>query len=688
MVPDDLAQAVLSREDVVRYLQSSHGGSDGRERVFAYLEELKTTQRYPFYRALKHPLYPILRKIDRRVEHLDIVEAATRAGRVIYASNHKSHTDYLVEPVVLDDNGVRPPIIAAGINLFGGPLGLIHRHVTGAIPIRRNAKDPAYLVTLKAYVAELLRRHDLLFYPEGGRSYSGELKSPKTGLLHAALNSETPGLMIVPTAISYDLVLEDHILAKQRVKRRQRPFARELAEMVRYAVGYRSRCFLTFGRPIPLDGWEAESRRDIMELGRLTTRVDRQAHQGATDVRRRDGHAAVGDPARSRVARRCDYRDASRRRRESRGLQRPPGGRRGRRASRVARHHRLRSRTVPRSRPQRPSVLRALDRTPSHVWFCPHPLMLDVASKSFFQALSYSRILKTLASRYGMSGTHAFARRFIAGETVEDAIAAVRHIQSQGLLCTLDYLGESVTSLAAAENATREYLQLDRRRRPGWRRAQPVAQADAAWPRRRSRDLRRQPAEDSDAAGPSAQGGFFVRIDMESSAYTDATLDIFETVWKLGHRNVGVVLQSCLYRTEKDFERVNALGARIRLVKGAYREPKSLAHQLKSDVDAAYVRLAKRLLTEGAYPAIATHDEEILDEVKRFAADRAIASDAYEFQLLYGIRRDLQAELRDAGYRVRVYVPFGREWFPYFMRRLGERPANVGFVVRSLFAER
>ena len=271
MVPNDLAQAVLAREDVVRYLQSSHGGADGRERVFAYLEELKTTQRYPFYRALKHPLYPILRKIDRRVEHLDIVENATRAGRVIYASNHKSHTDYLVEPVVLDDNGVRPPIIAAGINLFGGPLGLIHRHVTGAIPIRRNAKDPAYLVTLKAYVAELLRRHDLLFYPEGGRSYSGELKPPKTGLLHAALQSETPGLMIVPTAISYDLVLEDHILSRQRVKRRQRPFARELAEMVRYAVGYRSRAFVTFGRPIPLDGWEPESRRDVMELGKLTT---------------------------------------------------------------------------------------------------------------------------------------------------------------------------------------------------------------------------------------------------------------------------------------------------------------------------------------------------------------------------------------------------------------------------------
>src|SRR5436190_3786746 len=271
MIPDDLAQAVLAREEVARYLRSSHAGTTGRERVFAYLEELRTTQRYKFYRALQHPLYPILRKIERKAEHVDIIEAATRAGRVIYASNHKSHTDYLVEPVVLDDNGVRPPIIAAGINLFGGPLGLIHRHVTGAIPIRRNAKDPAYHVTLKAYVAELLHRHDLLFYPEGGRSYSGELKPPKTGLLQAALTSEIPGLMIVPTAISYDLVLEDHILSRQRVKRRQRPFAREFAEMVRYAVGYRSRAFLTFGRPIPLDGWEPESRRDVMELGKLTT---------------------------------------------------------------------------------------------------------------------------------------------------------------------------------------------------------------------------------------------------------------------------------------------------------------------------------------------------------------------------------------------------------------------------------
>ena len=269
---DDITQAVLARDEVARYLRGGNGQTElqARERIHAYLEELSTKQRYSFYRALKHPLYPILRKIERLVEHLEIVEAATRAGRVIYASNHKSHIDYLVEPLVLDDNGVRPPIIAAGINLFGGPLGLIHKHVTGAIPIRRNTKDPAYLITLQAYIAELLRSHDLLFYPEGGRSYSGEIKPPKTGLLRAALLAGLPGLVIVPTAIAYDLVLEDHVLSRQGVKRTQRPFARELAEMVRYAVGYRSRAFVTFGRPIPLDGWDPQSRRDALELGKLT----------------------------------------------------------------------------------------------------------------------------------------------------------------------------------------------------------------------------------------------------------------------------------------------------------------------------------------------------------------------------------------------------------------------------------
>src|SRR3979490_1311070 len=164
------------------------------------------------------------RKMEPIDENVAIAQQATTAGRAIYISNHKSHLDYLVEPLVLDDNGIRPPLIAAGLNLFGGPLGLLHRHVTGAIPIRRNPKEPAYLGTLKAYVAELLKKHDLFFYPEGGRSYSGELKPAKTGLIHAALTAGRSDLVIIPAAIAYELVLEDHILARQRIKKQQRPF--------------------------------------------------------------------------------------------------------------------------------------------------------------------------------------------------------------------------------------------------------------------------------------------------------------------------------------------------------------------------------------------------------------------------------------------------------------------------------
>lgn len=262
---DELSQAVLAREEVVKYLRQ---GAD-RERVRGYLEELRTTQRYHMYRALQHPLYPILRKIEKVPEYAGRALDATRQHRVVYASNHKSHIDYLVEPIVLDDAGVRPPLIAAGINLFGGPLGLIHKHVTGAIPIRRNTKDPAYLITLKAYVAEILKKHDLFLYPEGGRSYSGELKQAKTGLIHAALTADAPNLAILPVGIAYDLVLEDHILARQGVKKTQRPFTRELAEMVRYAVGYRSRVFVTFGAPISVAGVDPDSRSDVLALTKL-----------------------------------------------------------------------------------------------------------------------------------------------------------------------------------------------------------------------------------------------------------------------------------------------------------------------------------------------------------------------------------------------------------------------------------
>jgi len=257
---DEISLAVLAREEILKF---------PREQVNAFLDELRTTQRHKFYRALQHPLYPILRKIERKHENLHYVSAAVRSFRVVYASNHRSHTDYLVEPLVLDDNGIRPPLIAAGINLFGGPLGLIHKHVTGAIPIRRNMKDPAYLTTLKAYVSEILKKHDLFFYPEGGRSYSGELKPAKTGLFNAALSADRPDLVIIPVAIAYDLVLEDHILAHQSVKKHQRAFGREIAEMVRYAVGYRSRAFVTFGAPIAAGDRDVHSRTDVLELARL-----------------------------------------------------------------------------------------------------------------------------------------------------------------------------------------------------------------------------------------------------------------------------------------------------------------------------------------------------------------------------------------------------------------------------------
>ena len=265
---DDIARAVLERDDVADFVRGGQGvsPSDRRQQVEIVLDELKTRQRYRIYRALQHPFYPILRKVERIGEHVERARDATKHGRVIYVSNHKSHLDYLIQPIVIDDNGLRPPLTVAGINLFGGALGFIHRHFTGAIPIRRNSKDPVYLFTLRAYIAEVLKRRDLLFYAEGGRSYSGELKSVKTGLLQAALLGERHELAVVPMAIAYDLVLEERILAREALKKRKRPITQEVAEMVRHAVGYRSRAFVTFGHPIPLSGFEPGSRRDLVTL--------------------------------------------------------------------------------------------------------------------------------------------------------------------------------------------------------------------------------------------------------------------------------------------------------------------------------------------------------------------------------------------------------------------------------------
>ena len=311
--------------------------------------------------------------------------------------------------------------------------------------------------------------------------------------------------------------------------------------------------------------------------------------------------------------------------------------------------------------------------------------MVYAGPKAVFFTLSRSATLKRLASRYGMATPDSFARRFIAGETIDEAVLVARSLQSNGLHLTLDYLGESVRTIDEAAAATRTYLSLIEsivssgiERNLSLKLTQLGVDVDRATC---VDNLRR-------ILDPAQRHGFFVRIDMENSPYTDVTLEVFETLWQQEYRNVGVALQACLLRTEQDVRRMNELGARVRLVKGAYKEPSTVAYQRKSDVDDAYLRLMRLLLDAGHYPAIATHDERMLDATCAYAKERGFPGDRYEFQMLYGIRRDLQASLTGKGHRVRVYVPFGREWFPYFMRRLGERPANVGFVLRGILGER
>ena len=310
---------------------------------------------------------------------------------------------------------------------------------------------------------------------------------------------------------------------------------------------------------------------------------------------------------------------------------------------------------------------------------------MQAASKALFYALSRSSLLKRMASRYGMATDDSFARRFIAGETIDEAIACARSLQARGRMLTLDYLGESVRTLDEAGAATREYMRLLDRI------------VDAGIERNVSLKLT-QLGIDVDRAicvdnlrrilDPAQQHGFFVRIDMEDSSYTAVTLEVFETLWQQEYRNVGLALQAYLKRTEGDVRRMNELGARVRLVKGAYKEPASVAWQKKEDVDASFVRLMHLLLDGGVYPAIATHDPHMIEQTRRYAGERNLPKDRFEFQMLFGIRRDFQASLLADGYRVRIYVPFGHQWFPYFMRRLGERPANVAFVLKSLVSEK
>ena len=278
-----------------------------------------------------------------------------------------------------------------------------------------------------------------------------------------------------------------------------------------------------------------------------------------------------------------------------------------------------------------------------------------------------------------------FASRFVAGETLEEAIEAVRVLNARGITATLDLLGESVHNEAEARASGREYLALlDRIHQ--LKLDANVSLKLTAMGMDISEDLcvaiMREILE-------RARGyGSFVRLDMESSEYTERTLQLFyDRLYPNWPENVGIVLQSYLYRTEQDTERANAARARVRLCKGAYKEPPSVAYPDKKDVDANYVKCMKLLMTRGNYPGLATHDEAIIEEAKRFAKEQAIGRDRFEFQMLYGVRRDLQDALVADGWRMRVYIPYGTQWYPYLMRRLAERPANLAFIAGNMARE-
>jgi len=276
------------------------------------------------------------------------------------------------------------------------------------------------------------------------------------------------------------------------------------------------------------------------------------------------------------------------------------------------------------------------------------------------------------------------ASRFVAGETLDTAIAAVRELNAAQTTATLDLLGESVTTREEAQHAADTAIgMLERIAADGLDANISVKLTQfgmdldpALCAANTARLLERAQALDN-----------FVRVDMESSAYTERTLALVEQLYARFPKHVGVVIQSYLYRSRQDIPRLIGLGMRVRLCKGAYKEPAAVAYPAKADVDKAYADLAEQLLADGRYPAIATHDEALIAHVRRFVAERRIAAERFEFQMLYGVRRDLQQQLVRDGFRVRVYVPFGTQWYPYLMRRLAERPANIAFILGNVVKE-
>ena len=275
--------------------------------------------------------------------------------------------------------------------------------------------------------------------------------------------------------------------------------------------------------------------------------------------------------------------------------------------------------------------------------------------------------------------TRGVSRRFVAGEELDEALEATRMLNQQGLHVSLDYLGENVSDEREAGITAQSYSEtLDRIYDSGT--DANISIKLTALGLDISRELCDQHLKQLLEHAKSLP--IFVRIDMEGSAYTERTMDITLRMHEQ-FEHVGTVIQSCLYRSKKDVEQLILQGVRVRLVKGAYKEPKAVAFQVKSDVDRNYIRLMTLLLQRGNYPALATHDEAIIDAACRYALNNGISPRSFEFQMLYGIRRDLQEKLVERGYNVRVYVPYGSQWYPYLMRRMAERPANLIFVASN-----
>jgi proline dehydrogenase len=304
--------------------------------------------------------------------------------------------------------------------------------------------------------------------------------------------------------------------------------------------------------------------------------------------------------------------------------------------------------------------------------------------RALFISLSESRSLRGIAERSAFG--QRLSSRFVAGTGVEDALRAAEAVNQAGLSVSVDNLGENVTNAEEARGSAQLYHQLldeISKRKLSANVSLKLTHMGLDVDEKLARDLVTGLVEKAAALDPPN----FVRVDMEGSAYTQRTLDfVHELHRQPGHAgSVGAVIQSYMRRAEDDVQRLLAERIRIRLCKGAYKEPDEIAFQKKPEVDANYVKLMKVLMKSGVYHGLATHDEKIINQAKVFATRENIPRDAFEFQMLYGIRRDLQRRLVREGWRMRVYIPFGTEWYPYFMRRLAERPANALFIARNFF---